>query len=58
MFRINEAWHLNLEDDEVLIKKIEFLIEQDMEQSTIIASGNGPMVKRLIWIADYLGYRG
>lgn len=58
VFRINEAWHLSLDDDEVLIKKIKFLIEQGPDQATIIASGNGPMVKRLIWLADYLGYRG
>ncbi|KAF3399586.1 hypothetical protein DPV78_006393 [Talaromyces pinophilus] len=57
-FRINEPWYLSLEDDEVLIKKIKSLIEQDPDQATIIASGNGPMVKRLIWLAASLGYRG
>ncbi|PCG88563.1 Hypothetical protein PENO1_109510 [Penicillium occitanis (nom. inval.)] len=47
-----------LKDDEVLIEKIKSLIERDPDQATIIASGNGPMVKRLIWLAASLGYRG
>lgn len=58
VLRLKEAWYLSLEDDQVLIKKIKFLIEQDPDQATIIASGNGPMVKHLIWLAASLGYRG
>jgi hypothetical protein len=58
VFRINEPWHTSLWDDEVMIKKIEFLIEQDPNQATIIATGNSPMVQRLIWLAESLGYRG
>lgn len=57
-FRINEPWYTSLEDDEVLIERIKLLIEQDPDQATIIASGNSPMVKRLIWLAASLGYRG
>jgi hypothetical protein len=58
LFRINEPWHTSLWDDEVLINKIKVLIKQDPNQATIIASGNSPMVKRLIWLAALLGYRG
>ncbi|QGA17631.1 hypothetical protein EYB26_005306 [Talaromyces marneffei] len=58
VFRIDKPWFLSLEDDEVLIEKIKSLIEKDPDQATIIASGRGPMVNRLIWLADHLGYRG
>lgn len=57
-FRIVKPLHLNLEDDDVLSEKIKILMEQDPDQTTIIASGDGPMVSRLIQRAASLGYRG
>ncbi|OKL59561.1 hypothetical protein UA08_05010 [Talaromyces atroroseus] len=58
VFRIDRPWFLSLKDDEVLVERIKSLIEKDPDQATIVANGSGPMVNRLIWLADFLGYRG
>lgn len=55
-FRITEPWSASLDDDLELKTMIKDLVDDD--KATIIVSGDNPMIRRVIWFAESLKYRG
>lgn len=57
--RIDKPWKVSLEDDSVLRKEIENLVEQqNREQVAIVVSGDNAMIERVTLFAAAQGYRG
>lgn len=55
-FRITKPWSASLSDDLELKAMIQNLVDND--KATIIVSGDNPMIRRVIWFAASLEYRG
>lgn len=55
-FRITETWYASLGDDLQMKAMIKDLVDDD--KATIIVSGDNPMIRRVIWLAASLKYRG
>lgn len=60
-FRINDNWTASLEEDEVLLKELDDLVQrQDRQNYTgnLVVNGNNAMTSRVMLLAAMRGYRG